>query len=85
MGETATLLCNVSSSADPLLTWFKLRMDGTRTRLLEQVFGELGFGNLTITNLTREDNGTYICEASNQFGDEEDTVDLIVFSKFTIH
>ncbi len=84
VGDTATLLCNVTPSADPLLTWYKLRTGGTRTRILEQVFGEPWFGNLTIVGVTREDSGTYVCEASNQFGDEEATVDLIILSKFSI-
>ncbi len=83
VGDTATLLCNVTPSADPLLTWYKLRTGGTRTRILEQVFGEPWFGYLTIVDVTREDSGTYVCEASNQFGDEEATVDLIILSKFS--
>ena len=40
--------------------------------------------NLTITNISREDTGVYMCSANNIFGSDNKSIDITVQCKFTI-
>ncbi|NXL77816.1 HMCN1 protein, partial [Leptocoma aspasia] len=69
LGSNVTLPCYVQGYPEPRVTW--RRLDGAP--LFSQPFalsssGQLRTGALAIQNLWVSDEGTYVCEAENQFG-----------------
>ena len=40
--------------------------------------------NLTITNVSREDTGVYVCSANNEIGSDDSNVSITVQCKFII-
>ncbi|NXW73911.1 HMCN1 protein, partial [Hirundo rustica] len=69
LGSNVTLLCYVQGYPEPRVTW--RRLDGAP--LFSRPFAlssssQLRTGALAIQNLWVSDEGTYVCEAENQFG-----------------
>ena len=79
-GGNAELLCTVTSSPPPSITWFRIE-NGNETELLEQETGDPNFGILTIPNVNRSQAGQYECEGGYVFGVESVVINLIVLSK----
>ncbi|NXO39218.1 HMCN1 protein, partial [Locustella ochotensis] len=69
LGSNVTLLCYVQGYPEPRVTW--RRLDGaplfSRPYALSSS-SQLRTGALAIHNLWVSDEGTYVCEAENQFG-----------------
>ncbi|XP_066048296.1 hemicentin-1 [Chamaea fasciata] len=69
LGSNVTLLCYVQGYPEPRVTW--RRLDGaplfSRPLALSST-SQLRTGALAIQNLWVSDEGTYVCEAENQFG-----------------
>lgn len=76
-GEDVTLQCNVNGDPDPSVVWH--REDGQ-----VQKIGKTSINNghyLTISKVTPEDEGVYICEARNSVGTISSSVSLSVHGK----
>ena len=61
-GDNVTFTCNATGNPAPTFRWTKngsVLRTGSRISLLSH--GK----HLTITNVTREDSGQYVCEATN--------------------
>ena len=71
------MVCNQEASPRPKFTWKKdgnVLGTGGRRRIFDT-------GNLVISPVSRDDEGTYVCQASNQYGSDESRGRLIVLSK----
>lgn len=75
-GGNVTILCNPEAAPRPKFIWKKdgnvIGTGGRRTIL--------DTGTLTIRPVSRDDEGTYVCSASNQYGSDESRGRLIVLS-----
>ena len=80
-GGNAELLCTVTSSPPPTITWFRTEENGGETELERRDSDDPNFGNLSIPNVDRSDAGQYKCEGSYALGGEFVLIDLIVLSK----
>ncbi len=76
VGATAVISC--SSSGDPLpdLTWSRVGIVVLTTD--ERVIISSDRRSLTIMNASREDEGQYVCEATNLVGSESSVIVLDV-------
>ena len=72
-GQNLTLLCNVSGSPLPMVSWIKVGGDMS-TNGSELVF----------TNISRTQAGEYMCEASNLCGNASETATIEVQCKSII-
>ena len=72
-GENLTVLCNVSGTPLPMVSWIKVGGDMS-TNGSELVF----------TNISRTQAGGYVCEASNLCGNASETVSIVVQCKSNI-
>jgi len=72
-GHDLTLLCNVSGSPLPMVSWIKVGGDMS-TNGSELVF----------TNINRNQAGEYMCEASNLCGNASETASIEVQCKSNI-
>ncbi|KFQ26727.1 Vascular cell adhesion protein 1, partial [Mesitornis unicolor] len=70
-GETVMMKCTSSGNPAPVISWKRKKATGESEKIFE---GE----NLTIQNIKSQDLGLYECEAYNQFGKEEEAVNLLV-------
>ena len=80
-GRNITVICNVTVNPKPdRIIWKK--SDG----ILSSATTIVSEGNLTILNVTTQDNGSYVCTATNPWGTKSSSVLLRVFSalKFVI-
>ncbi|XP_025200616.1 Down syndrome cell adhesion molecule-like protein Dscam2 isoform X5 [Melanaphis sacchari] len=83
-GDTATLQCNVTGDHPIEVKWFKNGKTDTMTsskfRLIErqQTFGEKVIASLQINNVQVDDGGSYVCQASNVYGRDQQLVQLYV-------
>lgn len=72
-----TIVCNPEAAPRPKFVWKKdgniIGSGGKRT-ILEN-------GNLIITRVSKDDEGFYVCVASNQYGTDESRGRLIVLRK----
>ncbi|KAG7210747.1 hypothetical protein KM043_012244 [Ampulex compressa] len=69
-----TIVCNPEAAPRPKFVWKKdgnVIGSGGRRRILET-------GNLIISPVSRDDEGTYVCTATNQYGNDETRGRLIV-------
>ena len=71
-GQTVTATCTAQGSPTITYTWFK---DNTNSQLST---GSI----LQITSSTRTDAGTYLCRASNAYGNADAAVTLDVQCKY---
>ena len=61
-GDTITFTCNATGNSAPTFPWTKIgSVLTTGSRISLSSDGE----QLTITNVTREESGQYVCEATN--------------------
>ncbi|OQR73917.1 fibroblast growth factor receptor 2-like [Tropilaelaps mercedesae] len=70
-GENTTFHCEVVSALTPYIAWTKVLNDGNRTILSTT-------GNLTLTNVSQADEGTYLCVAGNSAGTASHELELRV-------
>ncbi|KYN31788.1 Contactin [Trachymyrmex septentrionalis] len=73
-GGNVTIVCNPEAAPRPKFIWKKdgnIIGSGGRRRILET-------GNLIISPVSRDDEGTYVCTATNQYGNDETRGRLIV-------
>ncbi|XP_027854261.2 cell adhesion molecule Dscam2 isoform X3 [Aphis gossypii] len=83
-GDTATLQCNVTGDQPIEVKWFKNgktdTMSSSKFRLTErqQTFGEKVIASLQINNVQVDDGGSYVCQASNVYGKDQQLVQLYV-------
>lgn len=76
-GGNVTLICNPEAAPRPKFTWKKdgnVLGSGGRRRITDT-------GSLIISPVSRDDEGTYICQVSNEYGNDESRGRLIVLSK----
>lgn len=69
-GEDAILFCDVSGVPPPLVSWFNDKNDNVNNGSLWK-----------LSSVSRNDNGTYQCIASNTCGMDSKTFDVIVQRK----
>ena len=76
------IICNPEAAPKPTIIWKKdgnVIDSGGRRRILDN-------GNLIISNVSRDDEGTYVCTASNEYDSDETRGRLIVSRKqFQFH
>lgn len=76
-GGNVTIVCKPEAAPRPKFVW---RKDGN-------VIGSsnkqriLNTGNLIISRVSRDDEGTYVCTASNEYGSDQSRGRLIVLRK----
>lgn len=73
-GSNVTIICNPEAAPMPKFVWKKdgnVIGDGGRRRILTN-------GNLLIDPVSRDDEGTYVCTATNEYGSDETRGRLIV-------
>ena len=74
-GRSVTVMCNVTGNPKPgALIWKK--SDG----ILSSARTFVSEGNHTILNITKKDNGSYVCTATNPWGTKSSSVHLRVYS-----
>ena len=80
-GRNITVICNVTANPKPdRIIWKKSNGSlSSATTIVSE-------GNLTILNVTTQDNGSYVCTATNPWGTKSSLVHLLVYSalKFVI-
>ena len=79
-GETAILVCTVTSFPTPRISWF--RIQGASETMLgqEQRATDENFGMWTIENAA----GQYRCDGNYAFGSDSATIELVVLSKSSL-
>ena len=83
-GESVKITCATYGDPDPVMKWFKMNGDGERKELsykgessaYQRVFYEDGV--LTVNEIIKDDEGSYVCEASNTAGKDSKVVKLNV-------
>ncbi|XP_022779599.1 contactin-associated protein 1-like, partial [Stylophora pistillata] len=73
-GTNVTIQCTVIGQPRPIFKWSKSVGSLPKDRVTFKN------GTLKISNLTRQDGGTYICKVANILGSATDTAQLTVFS-----
>ena len=74
-GRNVTIMCNVTANPKPDRNIWT-RSDG----ILFSARTIVSEGNLTILNITFQDNGSYVCTATNPWGTKSSSVYLRVYS-----
>ena len=74
-GRNVTVMCNVTSNPKPGAPIWK-KSDG----ILSSARTFVSEGNHTILNITKKDNGSYVCTATNHWGTKSLSVHLRVYS-----
>ena len=87
--NSTEIICEAIGYPPPTVVWS--RTNGTlsdRVSVSDSVSVPTGYGNvtrvrvnLTITNVSREDTGVYMCSANNSVGDDERIVNITVQCK----
>lgn len=80
-GGRAVLDCNATGNPTPTVSWFQSFLPvpvpgDTRIR-------QASNDSLIVTNVSADDGGVYVCEASNIAGSETATLELVVNGKWT--
>lgn len=76
-GGNVTIVCNPEAAPRPNFVWKKdgnIIGSGGKRRILPN-------GNLIINRVSRDDEGFYVCTATNQYGHDESRGRLIVLRK----
>lgn len=79
-GGNVTIVCKPEAAPKPKFIWKKdgnVIGQGGRRSILET-------GNLIVSPVSRDDEGTYVCTATNQYGSDETRGRLIVLRKLII-
>ncbi|XP_038066602.1 uncharacterized protein LOC119736659 [Patiria miniata] len=77
LGETATVYCVVNARPRPVITWYDknnavIEATDPKYSILSVDGQERLTSSLSVLNLARVDNGTYICETSNSLTQDKD-------------
>ena len=72
-GQHVTFTCSATGPPEPVITWSKSQ--GNLPPLRNIVSG----GKLTIMNVTRQDSGSYVCNATNAISKNYSSVELKVY------
>lgn len=80
-GGRAVLDCNATGNPTPTVSWFQssLPVPVPGDMRIRQASND----SLIVTNVSAEDGGVYVCEASNIAGSETATLELVVNGKWT--
>lgn len=89
-GHKVNLTCLVKAHPLPAVEWFKddemVNVNDSRSYVAATADpdGVTVSASLKIDNLQREDNGTYVCQASNEFTNATASQDLLVQGNFPL-
>ena len=75
VGYNLTVVCNASGIPAPMVTWIKVGGGEIITNGSELVF----------TNISKNEDGEYKCEASNECGSASETATIKVQCKFSLN
>ena len=91
--NTTAITCEAFGYPPPTIVWS--RLDGNlsdRVLVRDSVSVPAGYGNvtrvsvnLTITNVSREDTGVYMCSANNSIGNDSKIINITIQCEFIIH
>lgn len=88
VGSSVTFICNASGIPSPTIIWTRqFDLDSTEIvsdRVKYQVVSSAGFSQLAINDISVDDHGYYICNASN-YEFHLDRAFLGVVCKFFLH
>lgn len=82
-GETLTLSCAVQGDPEPQITWSKNGKAISSSEIMDLKYKN-GVATLTINEVFPEDEGVYVCTATNSIGSTETTSKLTIQRKFHI-
>ncbi len=74
--DNVTLTCNVEGDPRPIISWTKANYSSPLTSPKFQLSNYNQ--SLTIVNVSLQEQGTYICEAKNQYADDKRNVTVNV-------
>ena len=74
-GEMLTLKCTVKGDPEPQITWFKNGEPLSSSDIIDLRYRQ-GLASLSINEVFPEDEGAYICKATNSLGSAETKCDL---------
>lgn len=80
-GESLTLTTHVTGDPDPQIQWIKNNKQLSSSEVVDLKYKN-GIAKLTINEVYPEDEGEYICKATNVMGTAETTCRLTVKRKF---
>ena len=96
--ETVTFECSATGIPDPTITWYRNGAELNRSRIIinspmvmdftRGIDGEtvrMVTRTLQLTDMVDADSGTYTCNATNSAGNDQETFELIVQSKFSLY
>lgn len=79
-GESLTLTCSVRGDPDPQIVWSKNGKSLSSSEILDLKYKN-GTATLTINEIFPEDEGVYVCTATNSIGSVDTTCKLTVIRK----
>lgn len=74
-GEMLTLKCTVTGDPEPQVTWFKNKEPLSSSDIIDLRYKQ-GLASLTINEVFPEDEGVYICKATNSLGSVDSSCKL---------
>ena len=83
-GNAATLSCTASGNPSPTISWrFGIEILSSSSKYNISTSGNSSI--LVVKSLSREDSGSYECHANNTKGNNSETSELVVLSKWKIY
>ena len=79
--------CNATGRPRPSISWYRIELNNSRTRLPDDQSVEVPSGEreisstLTVSSTSASDAADYVCVASNIVNEDEMTANLIVYGK----
>lgn len=80
-GEKLALSCSVNGDPEPQISWTKNGQKISSSEIMELKYKN-GIASLTINEVFPEDDGEYICTATNSIGSTETKSKVTIKSKF---
>lgn len=79
-GESLSLSCNVTGDPEPQITWTKNRKPLSSSEVVDLKYKN-GVATLRISEVYPEDEGEYVCKATNSVGTSETKCRLTIKRK----